>query len=99
MVAIVLVTVAIALAVPNYTSPPRRNISLFNACINNLRQLDGAAEQWRLENNRETIEFPTLVQASIYIKGGIPTCPANGVYAFKGTNGLPTCSIPGHVLP
>lgn len=77
----------------------RKGPSPGNACINNLRQLDGAAEQWRLENNRTTNEFPTPAQAAIYIKGGIPVCPASGVYRFNTTNGLPTCSIAGHVLP
>lgn len=88
----------VLLTIPRFATAPRSNTQE-NACLNNLRQLDGAAEQWRVENNRKTNEFPTLVQASIYIKGGVPICPANGAYKFDVAKGLPTCSIHAHILP
>jgi len=98
VVAIVLVAVAIALAVSHYTSPPRRNISPVNACVNNLRQLGGAAEQWRLEFGKATNAIPTMGEASRYMKYP-PTCIGGGSYLYDTNTGLPTCTIPGHVFP
>src|SRR5262245_54264603 len=53
-----LATTLIALrAVPAFIRA--RTTSAKNACINNLRQIDGAKQQWGLENNQETNACPT----------------------------------------
>ena len=36
-----------------------RTTSASNACVNNLRQLDGAKEQWKLENHKTSNGVPT----------------------------------------
>jgi hypothetical protein len=72
-----------------------------NACINNLRQLDGAKEQWALENKKTPDAVPTdddLFGPVGYIKQK-PTCPNHGVYTIGAINTPPACSIPAHVLP
>jgi len=80
-----------------------------NACINNLRQIDGAANQFALEHkltNGSPINFPN--DLTPYIKlisaGRILGCPQGGVYNLSKIGGCPTCSlgttvIPAHVLP
>ena len=48
-----------AIAVPNFVKEP--NTSPANACINNLRQIDAAADQFALEHNLtngDRINFP-----------------------------------------
>jgi len=40
---------AAAIAIPNFIRA--RTTSQMNACINNLRQIDGAIQQWALENS------------------------------------------------
>lgn len=70
-----------------------------NACINNLRQIDGATQQWALENKKTDQDRPTAQELAVYIKGGLPKCPAGGTYAVSNAGTLPTCSIPGHALP
>jgi chromosome segregation ATPase len=73
-----------------------------NACINHLRQMDAAKNQWALENNRTTGAMPTAQDIAPYIKldanGNIPGCPAGGTYTIGAIGEAPTCSIPDHAL-
>src|SRR5882757_3786424 len=50
-----------------------------NACLNNLRQIDAAKNQWALENNKTITAVPTATDIAAYIKldanGNIPGCP------------------------
>ena len=74
--------------------------SQVNACINNLRILDGAKEQWALENKKVSGTFVNAVEIQPYLKGNvIPACPAGGIYALNPVGAAPVCSIPGHALP
>ena len=71
-----------------------------NACINQLRQLDGAKQQWALENKKTANDTPNERDIAVYLKGGaFPKCPAGGVYAINTVALVPTCSIRGHALP
>src|SRR5437588_681147 len=71
-----------------------------NACINNLRQIEGAKQQWALENNKTADAVPTAADIALYLKNKIvPTCPAGGIYTVNAVNAEPTCSIPGHAIP
>lgn len=70
-----------------------------NACINNLRLLDAATQQWALENNQPANAKPTESDVVVYIKdGAMPVCPAGGKYTLHAADTPPTCSIPGHTL-
>lgn len=71
-----------------------------NACINNLRQIDAAKQQWALENNKTAHALPSVKDITPYFKDGIiPTCPSGGTYTLNAVDELPSCSIAGHVLP
>ena len=70
------------------------------ACINNLRLIDAAKQQWALENNKTAADVPTARDLLPYIAAGFfPFCPAGGTYNINAVGELPTCSIPGHALP
>ena len=57
--------------------------SPLNACINNLRQLDGAKQQWALEHKKESTEAPTESDLASYLRdSGWPMCPAGGHYTM-----------------
>ena len=76
-----------------------QQLQLLNACINNLRQLDAAKQQWALENNKTESAIPTIQDIAPYLKDQvIPTCPAAGQYALNGLTNAPTCSIRGHAI-
>ena len=48
MIVVAIIGLLAAIAIPNFVRA--RTTSQQNACINNLRQLDGAVQQWALEN-------------------------------------------------
>lgn len=71
-----------------------------NICINNLRQIDAAKQQWALEKNKTPAAIPTTQDLALYFKdGSLPVCPSGGAYTINAVGDLPTCSVPGHVLP
>jgi hypothetical protein len=100
----------VLVAMPNYVSDGRNGPGgKSNACINNLRQIDAAANQFALDHgktNGEAINYPD--DLTPYIKpnkdGEIPSCPSGGIYSLKKVGEIPTCSLgttvtPAHVLP
>ena len=71
-----------------------------NACIANLRLIDGAKQQWALEKQKTPNALVTAADLAPYLRtGALPTCPAGGVYILNPVNIPPLCNIPGHALP
>ena len=97
---ILLLTIAI-FAIPTrfYMSQTTgRRTSPRNACINNLRRIDGAKEQWALENHIESGALAIPKEVNAYIKGGGPKCPDGGSYTYGKVDEPPRCSIKEHTL-
>jgi hypothetical protein len=95
------------IAVPNFIREPVTSPA--NACINNLRQIDGAKQQWALESGKTNGDIivtendirPYLGRGA---EGRIPQCPSGGKYTIGKLKEPPTCSLgtnvnPPHVLP
>ncbi len=104
MIVVAIIGLLAAIAIPNFVKA--RTTSQMNACINNLRQMDGAAQQWALENRKAAADTYALADLNPYIKldanGNLPGCPAGGTYSPGATLLLhPTCSrsADGHILP
>ena len=108
MIVVAIIGLLAAIAIPNFVKA--RATSQANACINNLRQVDAAANQFALEQkkkNGDAISYPG--DLSPYIKlnaaGSIPGCPAGGgTYVCAKVGDTPTCPLantvtPGHFLP
>jgi len=94
---IFLVPMMLAIAIPNFVKA--RDVAMQNACINNLRQIDGAKQQWALENSKKADDVPTADDLKPFFKSGVfPTCPAGGTYTIGAVSNSPTCSIPGHKM-
>ena len=71
-----------------------------NPCINNLRIIEGAKDQWALENKKGTGDAVSAQDLQPYLKNNaLPACPQGGVYTLNTVGAPPTCSIPGHVYP
>ena len=99
MIVVAIIGLLAAIAIPSFVKA--RNTSQQNACINNLRQLDGAKEQWALENKKTATDTPTmtdLIGTDKYIKV-TPQCPANGAYTYGNMSTKPKCSVVDHTLP
>jgi len=78
----------------------QQQVQLLNACINNLRMLDGAKQQWALEKQKTAEAVPTAEEIALYLKDQvIPVCPATGKYTLNAVGAAPTCTIAGHALP
>jgi hypothetical protein len=93
-----------AVALPNFIKA--RSTSCCNACINNLRQIDAAAQEFALEKgktNGEAINYPNDLTPYINKDGKIPPCPKGGIYSINKVGDNPTCSLGttnwSHVLP
>jgi prepilin-type N-terminal cleavage/methylation domain-containing protein len=102
MIVVAIIGLLAAIAIPSFINA--RNTSRKNACINNLRQIDGAKEQWALANNKSsgdavTNDFAALVGANGYIKA-TPVCASGGTYTVGNIGANPTCSksADGHTL-
>jgi len=71
-----------------------------NTCLNHLRQIDAAKQQWALEKNKVDAAVPTASDLLPYFKDGtFPACPDGGTYSINAVGEPPTCSLPGHALP
>ncbi|MBI3880075.1 MAG: DUF4190 domain-containing protein [Verrucomicrobia bacterium] len=87
------------IAIPNFVKA--RDTAIHNACVNNLRQIDGAKEMWALENKKAAGAPVTAADLSQYLKGGFESlhCLGGGTYTVNSLDQRPTCSVPGHALP
>ena len=69
-------------------------------CINNLRLIDDAKQQWAVDFDQPDSAVPAEKDLAPYLKDGVlPACPAGGAYHINAVDELPTCSVPGHALP
>ena len=102
MIVVAIIGLLAAIAIPNFVKA--RTTSQQNACINNLRQMDGAAQQWALETKQAPGVTVSLTATKPYLKlqtgGNLPDCPAGGAYSTSwNITATPTCNITGHALP
>ena len=91
MIVVAIIGLLAAIAIPNFVKA--RTTAQQNACINNLRQIDGAKDQWAIEHKANTADTVDTDQVNQYIKGGkTPECPAAGAYTYGNVGDNPICS-------
>ena len=104
MIVVAIIGLLAAIAIPNFVRA--RTTSQKNACINNLRQIDGAIQQWALENKMASTATVSFAAIQPYLKNSV-ICPSGGT-AFSdsyslanGITGKPTCKkdTTNHILP
>jgi prepilin-type N-terminal cleavage/methylation domain-containing protein len=107
MIVVAIIGLLAAIAIPNFVHA--RTQAQTNACINNLRQIDGAKQEWALENKATATASPTSDKIQPYMgrgsNGSLPVCPldsSNGFSTSYSINNLqlaPQCAIAtNHVL-
>jgi general secretion pathway protein G len=107
MIVVAIIGLLAAIAIPNFIKA--RATAQQNACINNLRQIDAAINEWALENGKKNGDTPSETLISPYIKlnasSTVPGCPAGGTYSYGNVGDTPQikCSLSSgaspHILP
>ena len=99
MIVVAIIGLLAAIAVPNFMRA--RTNAQTNACIANLKQIDGAMTLWALDENKTGTDTVTMADlVSDYIKS-TPACPAGGTYdvvAGITVASTPTCTVTDHTL-
>ena len=106
MIVVAIIGLLAAIAIPNFVKA--RTTSQKNACINNLRQIDGAVQQWALETKAAATAAVNSTAIKPYLKSEV-ACPSSGTgtptyfqgYTVTTVDVIPTCSksADGHNLP
>jgi prepilin-type N-terminal cleavage/methylation domain-containing protein len=111
MIVVAIIGLLAAIAIPNFVKA--RTTSQQNACINNLRLVDAAKQQWALEQRKQTTDTPAASGTDLqpYLgrgaTGELPTCPVDPQntfptsYTVNNVGTSPTCNIvpSAHILP
>jgi len=106
MIVVAIIALLAAIAIPNLVHA--RGTGQANACINNLREIDNATQQWALEKGRKSTQAADPDEVKEYMwSRSIPDCPTGASYNFAATIGtVPSISCPvgnsvepNHVLP
>ena len=107
MVVVCILAMLLAIVVPYYVK--QRASAQADICISNLTKIEAAANQFAMENGKQTgdfINYPTDLRPYIKLTrlGEIPECPARGTYEMPSVGAFPTCSLsnsvsPAHVVP
>ena len=111
MIVVAIIGLLAAIAIPNFVRA--RTTSQQNACINNLRLIDAAKQQWALEKGQQSTATPQSTDLQPYLgrgtAGELPTCPVDPntpptfdtSYTVNTVSVKPTCNIVSstHILP
>ena len=104
LIVVAIIGLLCAIAIPNYVKA--RANSQASACINNMRQIDGAIQQFAIETGQtvgSTVHYPTDLTPYIKLNATseIPTCPAGGTYTLSpvGIDPSVLCSLGNTVSP
>ena len=92
MIVVAIIGLLAAIAIPNFIKA--REASQKNACIANLKQIDGAKNTWALETKQLSTATPApgaLYGAALYIRD-TPTCPGPGTYTIGTVSEKPSCA-------
>jgi prepilin-type N-terminal cleavage/methylation domain-containing protein len=101
MIVVAIIGLLAAIAIPNFIKA--RATSQQNACINNLRQIDAAINEWALETGQSNGATPSATTVSAYIKLNanttVPGCPAGGTYNYSNVGQTPQIACTLSTLP
>src|SRR5512141_1764451 len=82
MIVVAIIGLLAAIAIPNFVKA--RSASQRNACIANMKQIDGAKATWALETKQQNTATPgpsALYGDNNYIRTE-PLCPGGGAYTI-----------------
>jgi prepilin-type N-terminal cleavage/methylation domain-containing protein len=90
MIVVAIIGLLASIAVPNFVKA--RTTAQMNACISNLRQIDGAIQQWALDTKQGDTASVTAADILPYLKNAV-TCPSGGK-TFAESYSITTVATP-----
>jgi prepilin-type N-terminal cleavage/methylation domain-containing protein len=97
MIVVAIIGLLAAIAIPSFMKA--RETAHKNACIENMRQIEGAKEQWAMEKGKATGNSIVTTEVEAYLKGTtFPSCPAGGTYDYQVIGTDMTCTVTGHSI-
>jgi prepilin-type N-terminal cleavage/methylation domain-containing protein len=108
MIVVAIIGLLAAIAIPNILHA--RTTAQAKFCIDNLRMIDSAQQQWALETGASATTVPTAANLQPYMgrgNGELPICPLDPAqtfatsYTLKNCSTSPICQIDpvNHLLP
>jgi prepilin-type N-terminal cleavage/methylation domain-containing protein len=104
MIVVAIIGLLCAIAIPNFVKA--RATTQANACINNLRQIDSAIQQFAIETGKTVggvISYPSDLMPYLKLNSvnSVPPCPAGGSYSVNPVGSTPSvmCSLGNLVTP
>ena len=95
MIVVAIIGLLAAIAIPSFIKA--RTNSQTNSCKENLRQIEGAKEQWAMDNGIAQATAINTTGVGSYLKSSrFPSCPANGTYTYGAIGTDAACTITGH---
>src|SRR5262249_49091096 len=93
MIVVAIIGLLATIAIPNFTKA--RGTAMKNACIQNMRQIDGAIQQWALDLKKDAGQPVTYNDIKSYLKNDV-SCPSGGTtfedsYTITTVDASPTC--------
>ena len=97
MIVVSLIGLLAAIAIPNLVKA--RSQSQVNACLNNLRMIDDATQEWALENLKGPSSTVAFSDIQPYLKSTV-LCPSSGAgatfatsYTVSTVSNKPSCQV------
>lgn len=96
MIVVAIIALLATIAIPSFMKS--RNTARQSSCINNLRLMQHAKEQWATTNGKMDTDTPNLTSDIVPYLKSAPTCPSGGSYTIGNMTTTPTCTVTNHVL-
>jgi competence protein ComGC len=99
MIVIIIIGILLNIALPNLVRA--REQTRDKSCIQNLKRIDSAKQQWAIDNKKSGTATPLstdLFGTNLYIRGAMPSCPGGYSYTINNLETDPACSL-GKLFP
>ena len=96
MIVVAIIGLLAAIAIPNFVRS--RSTAQMNTCINNLRQIDTAKQEWALEKGKQGSDTPPSTDIALYLgRAGTAAAVDSGIFCPVASTKTFTSSYNGGI--